>query len=83
MKLPRDLSAGELIKALAGRGYLISRQKGSHIRLTTQENGEHHVTVPNHDPLRVGTLSGILRDVADHFGLSRDDLVEELFGSMP
>jgi predicted RNA binding protein YcfA (HicA-like mRNA interferase family) len=80
MKLPRDLSAAELIKALTRRGYLMTRQKGSHIRLTTQQNGEHHVTLPKHDPLRVGTLSGILRDVADHFGVSREDLLGELFG---
>jgi predicted RNA binding protein YcfA (HicA-like mRNA interferase family) len=61
MKLPRDLSAGELIKTLGKRGYAVTRQKGSHLRLTTQQNGEHHVTIPDRDPLRVGTLSGILR----------------------
>ena len=65
MKLPRDLSAADLIKALAKRGYTVTRQKGSHIRLTGRENGEHHVTVPNHPRLRVGTLSSILRDVAE------------------
>ncbi len=80
MKLPRDLSAVDLIKALTPRGYLVTRQKGSHIRLTTQQNGEHHLTIPNHNPLRVGTVSGILRDVADHLGIPREDLLEELFG---
>jgi predicted RNA binding protein YcfA (HicA-like mRNA interferase family) len=80
MKLPRDLSAGDLIKVLAKRGYVVTRQKGSHIRLTTQQNGEHHLTIPNHDPLMVGTLSGILRDVADHFGIAREELVKELIG---
>jgi predicted RNA binding protein YcfA (HicA-like mRNA interferase family) len=80
MKLPRDLSAGDLIKVLGKRGYVVTRQKGSHIRLTTQQNGEHHLTIPNHDPLAVGTLSGILRDVADHFGIAREELIQELFG---
>jgi predicted RNA binding protein YcfA (HicA-like mRNA interferase family) len=80
MKLLRDLSAADLIKALARRGYVTTRQKGSHIRLTTQQNGEHHLTVPNHNPLRVGTVSGILRDVSEHFDIQREDLIEELFG---
>jgi hypothetical protein len=57
----------------------VTRQTGSHLRLTTQERGEHHITIPNHDPLRVGTLAGILADLADHFGLSRDDLAVRLF----
>lgn len=79
MRLPRDLSAADLAKALAKLGYQQTRKKGSHIRMTTQESGEHHVTVPGHDSLRVGTLSSILSDVADHFGMSRDELVRELF----
>jgi predicted RNA binding protein YcfA (HicA-like mRNA interferase family) len=53
MKLPRDLSANDLIKALAKLGYQVTRQKWSHVRLTTQQNGEHHITIPQHDPLRI------------------------------
>jgi hypothetical protein len=34
----------------------------------------------SHDPIKVGTLSGILGDVASHFEISRDDLVQRLFG---
>ncbi len=79
MKLPRDLSGEDLMKALVSFEYVVDRQTGSHIRLTTQLNGEHHITVPAHDPLKVGTLNAILRDVADHFGLSRDDLLAQLF----
>jgi hypothetical protein len=37
--------------------HVVCRQKGSHVRLTAQRNGEHHVTILNHDPLMVGTLS--------------------------
>lgn len=79
MKLPRDLSGADLVKALQRVGYSVVRQKGSHVRLTTQRNGEHHITVPIHDALRVGTLSGILRDVAEHVGLERDALLAEMF----
>ena len=79
MKLPRDLSGRELVKALARLEYEVGHQTGSHIRLTTQRNGEHHITVPAHDPIKIGTLNAILRDVADHSGLNREELLLELF----
>jgi predicted RNA binding protein YcfA (HicA-like mRNA interferase family) len=79
MRLPRDLSGDDVIKALARLGYQTTRQRGSHVRVTTEENGPHHVTVPRSDPLRVGTLAAIMRDVGDHFGLSRDELLRRLF----
>ena len=60
-------------------GYEVTRQTGSHLRLTTSERGRHHVTIPNHDPLKVGTLAGILGDVAAHFQISRDELTQRLF----
>jgi hypothetical protein len=43
-------------------------------------NGEHHVTIPNHAPLRVGTLNSVLNDVSAHLRLKKDVLVRELFG---
>ncbi len=79
MKLPRDLSGSELVNALARLKYEVSHQKGSHIRLTTQQNGEHHITVPAHDPIKIGTLNAILKDIAAHAGLTRDELVALLF----
>ena len=79
MKLPRDLSADGLVKALARLEYEVTRQTGSHLRLPTRRDGEHHITIPHHDPLRVGTLSAILRDVAAHHGMSRDTLLALLF----
>ena len=51
MKVPRDLSGQDLIKLLKPYGYLPTRQSGSHIRLSTEVNGQHHITIPNHDPL--------------------------------
>jgi predicted RNA binding protein YcfA (HicA-like mRNA interferase family) len=79
MRLPRDLSGSELVRRLRRLGYATSRQTGSHIRLTSRVRGEHHLTVPNHDRLRVGTLSAILAAVAAHHGVSRDELLETLF----
>jgi predicted RNA binding protein YcfA (HicA-like mRNA interferase family) len=78
MRLPRDWSGEILAKSLKRYGYEITRQTGSHLRLTTQEGGEHHVTVPRHSSLRVGTLNAILKDVAGHLGLERDELLAEL-----
>ena len=78
-KIPRDLSGHELTKIVGQLGYQITRQTGSHIRLTTNENGIHHITVPNHNPLKVGTLSDILSDIAEHFQLSKQELLEKLF----
>lgn len=80
MKIPRDLSGKDLITLLRFYGYQVSRQTGSHIRLTTQSKGEHHITIPNHSPIKIGTLSAILDGVAQHFGVSRNDVMNALFG---
>lgn len=78
-RLPRDLSGDDLAKSLSKLGYVVTRQTGSHMRLTTEQGGQHHVTVPRHTPLRVGTLGNIVADIASHFGLTRDETIERLF----
>lgn len=80
MRLPRDLSGEELAVLLGHYDYEITRQTGSHMRLTTTRGGEHHITVPRHRSLRAGTLSAILRDVAEHLDIPRQTLLETLFG---
>ena len=79
MRLPRDLSGSDLAQSLSKLGYLITRQTGSHLRLTTHEHGEHHLTIPLHSPLRIGTLSAVLADVSTHFKLTREQLLDKLF----
>ncbi len=79
MRLPRNLSGAQLVKQLERLGYNVTRQSGSHMRLTTSIPTEHHVTVPRHDPLRIGTLAAVLDAVAAHHGLSRDALLDRLF----
>lgn len=79
MKLPRDLSGAQLAKALARIGYRTTRQTGSHLRLTTATPAEHHITIPLHNPLRVGTLAAILADIAAHQEINRDELLDRLF----
>jgi predicted RNA binding protein YcfA (HicA-like mRNA interferase family) len=80
MKLPRNLSGTQLIKALEKLGYKLTRQTGSHVRLTSPQPKEHHLTVPLHDPLRIGTLAAILADVAAHHAMTREALIAKLFG---
>ncbi|HTF38106.1 MAG TPA: type II toxin-antitoxin system HicA family toxin [Blastocatellia bacterium] len=81
MRLPRDISGSELAAILKQLGYEVTRHTGSHMRLTTEQHGAHHVTIPKHNSIRLGTLRGILNDVADHFELNRDDLLAQLFGT--
>lgn len=78
-RIPRDLTGREFIRKIGKLGYLITRQTGSHIRLTTEENGIHHITIPNHTPLRIGTLSEILSDIACHFQCTKQEILEKLF----
>ncbi len=79
MKLPRDLDADELIRQLKQFGYAPTRQTGSHIRLTRiSAEGEHHVTIPNHSPLRIGTLNNILNDVASHMKMGKEELLKRI-----
>jgi predicted RNA binding protein YcfA (HicA-like mRNA interferase family) len=80
MRLPRDVSGRQLVKSLASLGYRVTRQAGSHVRLSCEQPTQHHVTIPNHDELRIGTLAAILGDIAAHHGLSREALIEKLFG---
>jgi hypothetical protein len=44
------------------------------------QGGEHHITVPDHRVLRIGTLAAILGDVSAHLGLPREEVVRRLFG---
>ncbi len=78
MKIPRDLSGLQLAKAPRALGYEIVRQEGSHLRLTTLRNGEHHITVPSHTPLKVGTLNSILKLTAAHHQISVGELLRLL-----
>ena len=79
MKIPRNLTGRKLVHLLSPYGYAITRQTGSHIRLTTEQRGIHHITIPDHNPLRIGTLSSVLNAVALHFNLTKNELVKQLF----
>jgi predicted RNA binding protein YcfA (HicA-like mRNA interferase family) len=79
MRLPRDLSGAELAKALERVGYQVTRQTGSHMRLTSDSAPRHHVTIPAHHASKVGTLAAIPGDVAGHLKMGREQLLQRLF----
>lgn len=79
MRIPRDWSGEDLIKRLRPFGYEPTRQSGSHVRLTCRtEDREHHVTIPLHKALRVGTLSSILSEVATHLEMNKEALLRKM-----
>ncbi|MDD5089658.1 MAG: type II toxin-antitoxin system HicA family toxin [Candidatus Wallbacteria bacterium] len=80
-KIPRDISARELCEALKKYNYEISRQTGSHIRLTRNVKGSRHsITVPAHNPIKVGTLNHILSELTGHLKVEKEYLIFTLFG---
>ncbi len=79
MRIPRDLNGTDLANQLRQFGYSITRQSGSHMRLTRIDAGrEQHLTIPAHKPLRVGTLRQILKDVADQTHQTLEVVLEAL-----
>jgi len=37
------------------------------------------ITIPNHDPLKIGTLSAILSEISAHFSITKEEIIKELF----
>jgi predicted RNA binding protein YcfA (HicA-like mRNA interferase family) len=80
-KVPRDISGKHLAQLLNKYGYNITRQTGSHIRLTSTSKGfEHKITIPDHQTIKIGTLANIVTDIAEYLQISKQDLLKELFG---
>ena len=79
MKVPRDLGGEDLARLLGQFGYRITRQTGSHLRLTSTSKGsEHHITIPRHSPLKIGTLNSIFRDIASYLEMDRKQLIDAI-----
>jgi predicted RNA binding protein YcfA (HicA-like mRNA interferase family) len=80
MKLPRDVGGQELAALLDKYGYKVTRQTGSHMRLTSTFKGfEHHITIPEHKPLGVGILDHIMNEIAAYLEIEHQKLIRELF----
>jgi len=79
-KIPRDISGDELSSLLKQYGYEIVRQTGSHLRLiSVYKETEHKITIPNHNPIKIGTLNNILNDVSAYLKISKQLLINQLF----
>ena len=79
MKIPRDLSGEDLVNLLTRKwDYRTVHQEGSHIVLETETPSHQRIAVPAHKNLRIGTLNAILRAVARHKGVERQDLLKSL-----
>ena len=79
MKLPRDLGAAELIKILCkDYGYRRINQEGSHVILEANTPRQHRISIPNHSPLRIGTLNAVLRAVSNVRGVEKEDILRRL-----
>ena len=80
-KIPRDISGRELAQLLGKYEYTIKRETGSHIRLVSATRGtEYKMTIPDHNPIKIGTLNNILNDLADYLKINKKTLIDELFG---
>ena len=71
MKLPRDISGPEAVKALRRLGFEVTRQEGSHIRMA---KGGCHITVPNHKALLPKTLQSVLKQA----NITREEFLDAL-----
>ena len=69
-KLP-VVSGAEVVHALERLGFVVARQRGSHI---VMRRGSMGCVVPNHRELRIGTLAGLLKQA----GVSPDEFIEAL-----
>jgi len=80
-KTPRDVSGKELVKILGKLGYKEVRRTSSHIRLSANisNKSNHHITIPDHNPIKIGTLNSIISDLADNLQIEKKALIEKLF----
>jgi len=65
------ISGAEAIRALQKLGFVVARQKGSHVILRRGSSG---CVVPNHKEIKLGTLSSVLKQA----GVSTDEFMSAL-----
>lgn len=78
-KAPRDVSGKDLIRIFSKYGYEVVRQNGSHIRMSiTTIDGAKNITIPNHSPIKLGTLMSIINDVSSQLKVNKEDIINKL-----
>ncbi|AFZ49053.1 type II toxin-antitoxin system HicA family toxin [Dactylococcopsis salina] len=79
MKIPRDLKGSDFARVLCRQwDYKVVHQQGSHIILDTEIPSHQRISIPNHNPLRLGTLNSILRAVSRHKGVAKAEIINTL-----
>jgi predicted RNA binding protein YcfA (HicA-like mRNA interferase family) len=88
MKLPRNLNGSSLADVLCRQwdyrlvhyqgSHIILDYQGSHIILDTQTPEHQRISIPNHNPLRIGTLNSILKTISAHKKVSKQDILDSL-----
>ena len=79
MKVPRNVDAADVINLLIRCGYSIVKQTGSHIKLSKKlDECEHSITVPNHKPIKIGTLQSIVKDICFVNNLDINEFYQQL-----
>ena len=69
------VSGAECIKALTKAGFVVYRQRGSHVTLI-RKDPPSQTTIPNHKELDRGTLRAIIRQA----GLTVEEFMDLLSG---
>ncbi len=79
MRIPRDLSGRELAETLSRHwSYREIHQSGSHIILETEYPSHQRIAVPAHQHLKLGTLNAIVRMVANHKQVSKEEIYKSI-----
>ena len=65
-------------ESLRRLGYVATRQRGSHMRITTQLDGEHHGSDPMRHPIGVETLVEHPESIAQYYAMTVEELLREL-----
>ncbi len=73
MGILRGISGREAVKKFIQFGYVVVRQRGSHVRLRHMNSIQHQpLTIPMKKELKIGLLHQLIQDA----GMSNDDFLE-------
>lgn len=73
------VSGRQVISFMQSIGYIVTRQRGSHVRLELKnDSGTWAETVPDHKEVARGTLRSILRRIHEATGIEVDSLIDRL-----
>jgi len=76
MRIPRNFSGQTVARVLVRElQYSIVHQRGSTIVLETEKPAHQRIVIPDHKILRIGTLNAIVKAVAAHKQMAKDEVI--------